>query len=137
MSTDMFRYLEKYVGKYRVLPHLDIQTHDFPRDEKGKIDESFEDLYIPCGSKIEIRHTYEPNILAFVIEDKATSVADNNIKKIHAKYPEVTLTLDRVGRDAFVYFKADDIDKVAEVLKARTSGARIKWQSKRNLKRGK
>ena len=34
----MDNYLyHKYKGKYRVLPHYDTETNDFPRDEQGNI----------------------------------------------------------------------------------------------------
>lgn len=34
----MYRYLEKYTGKYRVLAEYDMITKDFPRNDKGCID---------------------------------------------------------------------------------------------------
>ena len=100
------------------------------------LDEDFDDLYIPCRGGIEIRHTYEKDMLAILILDKSDSVATRTIDKIHEKYPEVNLELDRVGRDAFIYFLADNIDKVASILGARTSGSKIKWNSKSNIKKG-
>jgi len=132
---DMFRYLEKYTGKYRVLPLLDLETNDFPRDENGEIDEDYDDLYIPFKGGIQIRHTYIKDTLAIFILDKADSAATKIIDKIHEKYFDVNLDLDRVGRDAFIYFSINDMDKVAEVLGARTSGARIKWYAKSNIKK--
>lgn len=132
---DMFRYLEKYTGKYRVLPLLDLETNDFPRDGDGEIDEDYDDLYIPCKGGIQIRHTYIKDTLAIFILDKADSAATKIIDKIHEKYSNVNLDLNRVGRDAFIYFSVNDMDKIAEVLGARTSGARIKWYAKSNIKK--
>ena len=37
----MFRYLEKYIGTYRVLAEIDKDSGEFPNDD------SFEDFYIP------------------------------------------------------------------------------------------
>lgn len=136
-DNPMFRFLEKYTGKYRVLPHLDYDTGDFPRDEEGNIDESYDDLYIPCKGGIEIRHSYEPNKLAFILLEKSPSMVDKIINKVHEKGPEVKFEVDRAGKDAFIYFDAKDIDKVAPVLGARTGGARIKWNAKSNIKKGK
>ena len=49
----------KYVGIYRVLPHLDEHTNDIPRIVKdGKLarDPSYGDIYIACQNNIEIYH---------------------------------------------------------------------------------
>ena len=60
MINNMYRYLEKFIGTYRVMAEYDLQTNDFPRDEEGNIDKSFEDLYIPCSrGKSVIKHTYD------------------------------------------------------------------------------
>ena len=52
----MYRYLLKYVGMYRVKAELDDAKKDFPREDTGEVDKSFEDLYIPCAKGI-IKHT--------------------------------------------------------------------------------
>ena len=71
----MYRYIEKYTGKYRILPYYDIELEDFPRDLNGSIDESFDDLYIPCKKGI-ITHTYDDfDKLAICFYDKRPSVA--------------------------------------------------------------
>ena len=45
----MSRYLQnkKVFQKYRVVTEYDKNTNDFPRDDNGNIDKSFEDIYIP------------------------------------------------------------------------------------------
>ena len=60
----MSGYLKKYIGKFRVKADYDLSTNDFPRDELGNIDSSFDDFYIPCANKSKIRH-YEQNILLY------------------------------------------------------------------------
>jgi hypothetical protein len=61
----MANYLySKYKNKFRVKADYDLSTNDFPRDELGNIDSSFDDFYIPCASKGKIRH-YEQNILLY------------------------------------------------------------------------
>ena len=61
----MANYLyKKYKGFYRVKADFDLSTNDFPRDEQGNIDSSFDDFYIPCANGSKIRH-YEQNILLF------------------------------------------------------------------------
>ena len=45
MIDNMYRYLEKFIGTYRVMAEYDLQTNDFPRDEEGNID------FSECGLK--------------------------------------------------------------------------------------
>lgn len=129
----MFRYLEKYTGKYRVLGCLDLGTNDFPRDENGNIDSSYDDLYIPCSrGKSVIKHTYNNDILMICFYDKA-STAKNVFEELKNKYKNLNITLEIIGIDGIIYFHADDIKKIATVVKPKTSGASIKWNSTRNL----
>lgn len=129
----MFRYLEKYTGKYRVLGYLDLDTNDFPRDENGNIDPSYDDLYIPCSrGKSVIKHTYDNDILMICFYDKA-STAKNVFEELKNKYKNLNITLEIIGIDGIIYFHADDIKKIATVVKPKTSGASIKWNSTRNL----
>ena len=50
----MSHYLLKYKGTYRVLPELDNETMDIPRDLNGEVADGYDDLYIKCsfGNKI-------------------------------------------------------------------------------------
>jgi len=130
----MFRYLEKYVGKYRVLAPYDTGTEDFPRDESGSIDESFDDMYIPC-SKGEIRGTAfndDRELLAWYTT--SGQQGRNVFKEVKEKYPKIALIEDDCGSyDYYFYFEAKDINKIATVVKPRTNGAKIKPFSDKNL----
>lgn len=129
----MYRYLEKYTGTYRVLGYLDLVTNDFPRDENGSIDDSYEDLYIPCSrSKCVIKHTYDQDKLVACFYGKV-SAARNAFNEIKGKYKNIDVELEEVGEDGLIYFYDEDIKKVATILKPRTSGASIKWNSNKNL----
>ena len=87
----MFRYLEKYTGKYRVLPYYDTSLSDFPRDNTGAIDSSFDDLYIPCKKGV-IKHTYDDfDKLALCIYDKRSKVAKSIFDDICKKYPNIDI----------------------------------------------
>lgn len=133
MCKEMYRYLEKYTGTYRVLGHLDLDTNDYPRDENGSIDESYDDLYIPCSrGKSVIKHTYEKDILVICFYGKA-STAKNVYTELKDKYKNIYLKFERIGEDGLIYFNADDIKKIATIIKPKTSGASIKWNSNRNL----
>lgn len=124
----MFRYLEKYTGMYRVLPEI---YDDFPRDGDGSIDKSFDDLYIPCRKGV-IKHTYIGNdILAVCFYGKG-STCKNVVSELKSKYKNLNIEVEN-GYDAYIYFNARDIDKIASVIIPRTSGAKIKWDSNKNL----
>lgn len=129
----MYRYLEKFTGTYRVLGELDLDTKDFPRDEDGNIDKSYEDLYIPCSrGKSKIKHTYEQDRLVACFYNKA-SMAKNVYREIKDKYKNIDIHIELVGEDGLIYFNADDIKKIATIVTPKTSGASIKWNSNRNL----
>ena len=38
----------KYKGTYRLKAAIDQSTNDYPRDDSGGIDPSFDDIYIKC-----------------------------------------------------------------------------------------
>lgn len=129
----MYRYLEKYTGKYRVLGEIDKSINDFPRDIDGNIDKSYEDLFIPCSrGKCVIKHTYEKDILVICFYDKVNT-ARNVYEELKNKYSNIYLKLELIGIDGLIYFNANDISKIATIIKPRTSGASIKWWSSRNL----
>ena len=133
--TDRFRYLEKFTGKYRVKPFLDIEVNDFPRDENGKIDSTYEDLYIPCRSKMYIVHTYRADYELGLWILNASGLA-NNVEKSISEVCKDYLR-ETVGVDNLIYFHEKDLDSIAPIVKASTYGAGIKWNSKRNIKKGK
>lgn len=131
----MYRYLEKYVGTYRVLAELDIDTNDFPRDEHGNIDKSFEDLYIPCRRGV-IKHTYEGNDILAICFYGQLKKGHNTYKELKSKYPKLDMKIEDFGEDCYIYFDADDIKKIATVIKPKTSGAKTSPFSAKNLPKG-
>ena len=130
---DMFRFLEKYTGTYRVLGYLDSSTNDFPRDENGNIDSSYDDLYIPCSrGKSVIKHTYDDDKLVVCFYNKC-STAKNVYKELKDKYKKLDIEFEDCGEDGLIYFNSSDIKKIATIVKPKTSGASIKWNSTKNL----
>ena len=106
MIDNMYRYLEKFIGTYRVMAEYDLQTNDFPRDEEGNIDKSFEDLYIPCSrGKSVIKHTYDDEVLVICFYDKS-STAKNVFNELKCKYKNIYLEYDDCGTDVLIYFKS-------------------------------
>ena len=123
----MFRYLEKYVGTYRVMAEVDFETNKFPDDS------SFEDFYIPCNRNCVIKHTYEGNdILALWFYD-SVSTAKNVAKELKEQKIDFKKDFDPSCIDACILFNATDIKKVAKIVKPKTSGKSIHPLSKRNL----
>ena len=134
MKDKMFRYLEKYVKIYRVIARYDLDTENFPKDETGGIDESFDDLYIPC-KRGEIRGSYldpKKEILAWYSD--SCSTGRNVYKQLKQEYPEMEIAVDDCGSfDYYIYFEAKDIEKIASLVVPRTSGKNIKPFSAKNL----
>ena len=129
----MSNYLMKFKNQYRILPTLDQATNDFPRRTDGSIEDS--DIYIACynGSKIflhgHIGNTKPVWLTAYI---PSLQRGHNIIKAIKEKGVEF---VDQIENDKEVEFKfkAIDIDVVAEVMKAKTSGASISPFSNKNL----
>ncbi len=49
--------IDRYKGKYRVYASLDMTSGDFPRDERGNIDESYADFYLETLDGDRITHS--------------------------------------------------------------------------------
>lgn len=147
----MSRYLMKYKGMYRLKPNLDQSTNDFPRDENGNIDASYDDIYIKCASGSQIYHFGHGTLVAYI----PSIGRGHNILIALAKCLGV-ITKDSISRDyETLYsllekdgtihnimendseiefrFNAKDINLIANFLKPQTSGSDISPFSSRNL----
>lgn len=137
-----------YKGKYRVLADYNLDTNDFPRNEQGNIDESFEDFYIPGKKNIQIRHaggnvlgcyifsnTLGRNVLALIYEQelnkeppkKMSDIADELIAK------NIILNITYYDGEILFMFKNKYLDNWANILKLKKSGANISPLSSKNL----
>lgn len=127
----MFRYLEKYVGTYRVVAEYDQRTGDFPRNETGGIDESFDDQYIPCKRGV-IKHTCRPETLVLYVEGIGKG---RNVKRdIDSKYGnKVVYEYEETSDEVLITFHENYLKKIATIVKPKTSGKDIKPYSNRNL----
>ena len=155
----MAGYLRKYVGQYRVIAEYDLETLDFPREENGNLDNSFDDLYIDCANHIKIRHgvgsilsAYIPsksrgmNILRQIWTDKVndklpaeTTMTRKYLENLCDKLMESDILYDAEVLDYEVYFmfNAKDMEYYAKLLKPKTSGANISPYSIKNLPKDK
>lgn len=128
----MNHYLMKYKGTYRVLPELDMNTNDFPRDSNGNIENSC-GLYITCqgGTKI-YDYGKDGKYMQLYAYIPSRTRGRNIVKKLDSigiKYS----CYDETDEEVAFLFPSTEIDKVAKLLKAKTSGASISPFSKRNL----
>lgn len=154
----MAGYLRKYVGQYRVKAEYDIATKDFPRLDDGKLDPSFDDLYIDCANKIQIKHhggnilfCYIPskgrgmNVLRKIYKDKISKTLPTEKTTDEKKYlenlckalikNEVLVSAEVLDEEVVFEFKADMIDYIAKLVRAKTNGANISPFSSKNLPR--
>lgn len=127
------RYLMKYKGTYRVLCELDRRTNDFPRDHNGEIDDGAE-LYISCqfGNKIMEYGTNSSRRMLLTAYIPSLG-RGRNIKKELKKQKVEIFDYDESDEEVMFHFLATDITPVAELLKAKVSGASISPWSKKNL----
>lgn len=125
----MFRYLMKYVGKYRVLTELTTDTHDFVRDKNGDIHPDYDELYIECSYGAKIKHSYKEDILGYWT-DKISK-----LKSTTKKFDEnnIKYQLGDAGDEYIIYFNDADMDKVAKLVGAKTTGKKIKPFDKVNI----
>jgi len=126
-------YMMKYKGSYRLLPVIDQSTNDFPRDSNGNIEDDLE-IYVSCqnGNRIEyygLNDSRRAVLLAYV----PSLGRGRNIKKALKKQGVDILFYDESDEEVLFHFNATDIETVATLLKAKTSGANISPMSKRNL----
>ena len=129
----MANYLMKYKGIYRIMPELDVETNDFIRNENDDIEDA--DIYIACqhgcristyghldGKKAVWLSAYIPSIGRGRNVVKAVKEQGVNIEQYEETDEEVQFI-----------FLAKDIESVAKIMKARTSGASISPFSTKNL----
>jgi hypothetical protein len=128
-------YLMKYKGIYRILPELDTELHDIPRDYNGEIADGYNDIYIACqyGNKIyEYGHINNTKPVWLVGYIPSLGRGHNIIKALKEKEVEY-IDYRETDEEVEFKFKAKDIEVVAELMKAKTSGADISPFSIKNL----
>ena len=123
-------YLTKYVGTYRVKAHYDPETNDYPRDSEGHIDPSFEDLYIDCVHGGKIMH-YSSKGARVILEGYCPSKTRG--KNLVKALGDIILEYKDNDSELWFYFNANNIEQVADVMGAKTSGKSISPFSVKNL----
>ena len=129
----MANYIMRYKGKYRLKVELDQNTNDFVRDEDGAIEDI--DVYIDCsnGNKIflygHINNTRPVWLQAYI----PSTIRGRNITKALKEKDVEFVDYRENDEEAEFKFKASDIEIVAQLMKAKTSGASISPFSTKNL----
>lgn len=126
----------KYKGKYRILPELDCNTGDFPRDNDGNIAYGYSDIFIDCrnGNKIFSYGHMPGNTKTMWLYAYIPSISRGRyIKKILDDKNIAYLDYRENDFEAEFLFKAKDIDLIAKLMKAKTGGANISPFSIKNL----
>lgn len=126
-------YLMKYKGTYRLKTELDQNTNDFVRRDDGSIEDI--DVYIDCsfGNRIytygHINNTKPVWLQAYI----PSLGRGRNIVKALKEKDIMFVDVRENDEEVEFKFKAADIEIVAELMKAKTSGAGISPFSTKNL----
>lgn len=134
----MQHQLLKYQGKYRILPELDVFTHDIPKDKHGSIAKGYDDIYIACqyGNKIFAygKDSHKNEILIAYIPSIGRG---HNIIKFMNEQNIQYFNYIQTDAEIEFHFYAKDIDIIANLLKAKTFGSSISPFSIKNLPKSK
>lgn len=119
----------KYKGMYRLRPVLDTETNDFPRDARGDIDETYDDIYIDCRDGGKIFYYGKRQLMAYI---PSTRRGRHIIRELDKQ--SITYTNYFEGDEEVTFrFKASDIEVVADLMSAKIGGANINPFSTKNL----
>ncbi len=129
----MSNYLvTKFRGKYKLMPDIDLETNDFPRDCDGVIDEDM--VYISCYNDTKVYYwglndSHRGVLIAYI----PSKQRGNNIKKEMKKQKIEVVDFDQSESETMIKFLASDAEAVIEMLKPRTSGLKTSVFSSKNL----
>lgn len=128
-------YLMKYKGVYRILPELDEDTKDIPRDDKNEIIDGYDDIYIACknGGKIYTYGHIDNKKPVWLVGYVPSIGRGRNIIKALKERNVEYVDYFETDEEVEFKFKAADIEIVAELMKVKTSGASISPFSPKNL----
>lgn len=129
----MSNYLKKYQGKYRLKLEIDKATNDFPRNDDGSIEDI--DMYIECrnGNRITTYGHIENKKVVWLTAYIPSIGRGHNIVNTVKEMGIEIVDLRETDEEVLFKFKAKDIEQIAELLKAKTSGASISPTSSKNL----
>lgn len=140
---------EKFKNQYRVLPELDLETKDIPRDYNGNIEPSFDDFYIPCKGGIKIKHATQNNLTCYVPKKQKFNrllleIYEYEYKTLHnyaehdrilseLKEREIISEGEYLDTEGYFVFKTKKLPEWEHILKPKTQGSGIHPYSIRNI----
>lgn len=129
----MANYLMKYKGIYRIMPELDRETNDFIRDENDNIEDA--DIYIACqhGSRITTYGHIDGKKAVWLSAYIPSIGRGRNVVKELKKQDVNIEQYEETDEEVQFIFLPKDIEIVAKLMKAKTSGASISPFSTKNL----
>lgn len=104
-------------------------THDFPRDNSGAINASYDDTYISCQSGNQIYHVGGSILEAYI----PSLQRGRRILKELTEEEIDTFDIEENDKEVLFKFSVKDVDVVASKLKAKTFGAGISPFSTKNF----
>lgn len=127
--------LLKYKGKYRILAELDKETNDFPRDENGNVESSYDDIYISCqhGNRIMYYGRFPHKRQIWLIAYIPSLQRGHNIRNVLRKEGIEFIDYCESDSEVTFLFKDEDIELIAGLLHAKVAGANISPFSTKNL----
>ena len=129
----MANYILKFKGCYRLKAEIDQNTMDFVRREDGSIEDI--DVYIDCryGNRIyTFGHINNAKPVWLIAHIPSIKRGRNIVEVLKEKNIELVDILEN-DKEVEFKFKAADIEIVAELMKAKTSGCNISPFSVKNL----
>lgn len=147
-------YLRRYVGTYRVKADYDTYTNDFPRDEFGNIDPSFDDYYIVCDKNVQIRHAWQSMLWCYIPN---ITKGRNILKQLYNEllcegkkdWKKLTISDEKLCNDLNTLtflknveftdgevcfdFSSNQIEIISKIVKPSTKGKNINPLSSKNL----
>ena len=120
-------YLEKYLGKYRLMAEIDLKTNDFCRDKNGTYCND-NDIFIKCAKGTRIWHVGKDILQVYI---PSVMRGNNLIKKIDSKY---IFDIEQTDKEVLFKLHDKDLEEVIKHLEPTTVGARISPFSPKNLK---
>lgn len=129
----MTNYMMRYKGKYRLKTIIDMRTNDFLRDSNGDLDDDA-DVYIECKNGIQI-YAYgkdghrEMQLACYSPSRQRGRNIKKQLNQNKIKYDHY----DETDEEAMFTFSSNDIEKVAEIVGAKTFGSNISPFSSKNL----
>ena len=123
----------KYKGVYRILPELDQETNDFIRDENDAIEDA--DIYIACqyGNRITTYGHLDGKKAVWLSAYIPSIGRGRNVVKELKKQDVNIEQYEETDEEVQFIFLPKDIEIVAKLMKAKTSGASISPFSTKNL----